>query len=71
MGSPESEQVLSLLKELAGLKEMDREVSAPESDSAQEARRLRDQRHGEITDEIKELADQKKKASLALQKSGE
>jgi hypothetical protein len=61
MSSYESEQVLTLLKELAGLKEIDSGYEAvPQSETEREAYRLRQQRHQDIVEEIKALAEQKK-----------
>jgi len=61
MSSHESEQVLSLLKELSGLKEINSGYEAvPQSETEREAYRLRQQRHQEIVEEIKALAEQKK-----------
>ncbi len=62
MSSPESEQVLALLKELAGLKELDGETRAGGSEAERDAHLSRLKRHGEITEEIKALAELKKKA---------
>jgi hypothetical protein len=61
MSNPESEQVLTLLKELSLLKELDARYEAGlKTESEREAHRLRQQRHQEIAEEIKALADQKK-----------
>ncbi len=62
MGSPESEQVLSLLQELAMLKELDRQPESAGEASDESTRRHREQRHSEITEKIKALAEQKKAA---------
>lgn len=61
MSSHESEQVLTLLKELSLLKELDNgsEVGS-KTESERDAHRLRQQRLQEITEEIKALAAQKK-----------
>jgi hypothetical protein len=61
MGSEESEQVLTLLKELSVLKELEKESEAGgDSDSEQGTHQLRRQ---EIAQEINALAEQKKKKS--------
>jgi len=61
MSSPESEQVLTLLKELSVIKELDGEYEvAPKTESERDAHRLRQQRHQEIGTEIKAVAEQKK-----------
>lgn len=58
MSSRESEQVLTLLKELVMLKEFDRGYDTdPKNKSERDAHQ---QRHQEIAEEIKALADQKK-----------
>jgi hypothetical protein len=59
MGSDESEQVLALLKELSVLKERDSKPDGNSAiDSERGARRIRQQ---EIGEEIKGLAEEKKK----------
>ena len=61
MGSDKSVQVLTLLKEISVLKELDIEYQAGlKTQSEQDAHRQRQQRHQEITEEIKALAEQKK-----------
>ena len=60
MGSETSEQVMELLKELAMLKELDTEYEANPTEGNYEAHRVRQQRHEEITAEIKALAKQSK-----------
>jgi hypothetical protein len=61
MHSSESEQVLNRLKELSLLKEVETDYeNGPKTEAEQAAHRLRQQRHQEITEEIKSLADQKK-----------
>ncbi len=61
MSSHECEEVLTLLKELLLLKELDIQYAAgPKSESERDAHRLRQQRHQEITEAIKALAEQKK-----------
>jgi hypothetical protein len=61
MGSNESEQMLALLKELSMLKEVDSEYEGgPETESERDARRLRQEWHRELAEEIKALAGQKK-----------
>jgi len=62
MGSDASEQVMALLSELAGLKELDKKYEADPVESDREAYRLRQLRLEEITQEIKSLAEQKKTA---------
>ena len=60
MGSRESEQMLALLKELSMLKMLDTEYQGgPKTDSEQDAHRIRQQRHQEITQAMKTLAMQK------------
>lgn len=56
MGSETSEQVMVLLKELAMLKELDKAYEANPTAGEHEAYRERQQRHQEITAEIKALA---------------
>ena len=64
MSSSESEQVLILLKELSVLKQLDGEYeSGSKTESDADAHRQRQQRHHEITEEIKALADQKQNGS--------
>jgi hypothetical protein len=59
MGSDKSEQVLALLKELSVLKELDsKSDGGSAADSERAAGRLRQQ---EIGEEIKTLAEEKKK----------
>jgi hypothetical protein len=59
MGSDESEQVLAFLKELSVLKEQDSNSDGDSAtDSERDARRLRQH---EIAEEIKALAEEKKK----------
>ncbi len=61
MSTPESEQVLTLLKELSVLKELDSERgygSNPESE--RDTQRLRQERHQEIVAEIKAVAEEKR-----------
>lgn len=61
MSSHESEQVLTLLKELAMLKELDNQYeSGSKTESDCVAHRQRQARHQEIGEEIKALAEQKK-----------
>ncbi len=61
MGDAESEQVLTLLKELSLLKELDSLYEAgPKTEAEREAYLLRKQRHEKIAQEIKALAVQKK-----------
>ena len=57
----ESEEMLILLKELSMLKALDTEYeTGRKSDGEQKAHRVRQQRHEEIGDEMKALAEQKK-----------
>lgn len=58
MGS-ESEQVMTLLKELAVLKEQNKDYETNATEAEREEHRLRQQRHDQITQEIKNLAEQK------------
>jgi hypothetical protein len=61
MSSSKSEHVLSLLKVLSVLKELDSDYEAgPKTESERDAHGLRQQRHHEIGEEIKALAEQKK-----------
>jgi predicted transcriptional regulator len=61
MTNHESEEVLTLLKELSVLKELDSEYEdGPKTESDRDAHRLRQIRHREITEEIKALAERKK-----------
>jgi hypothetical protein len=61
MGSDESVQVLTLLKEISVLKGLDSEYEAgPKTQFEHDAHRQRQQRHQEIGEEIKALAEQKK-----------
>lgn len=60
MGSETSEQVMALLKEIAVLKELDKAYEANPTEAEHEAYRVRQQRHEEITAEIKALAKQNK-----------
>jgi hypothetical protein len=70
MSSHESEQVLIFLKELSVLKELDSEYEGgPKTESEQDTHRLRQQRHQEIADEIKALAEQKKNGAEQSQLS--
>jgi predicted transcriptional regulator len=70
MSSHESEQVLTFLKELSVLKELDSEYEGgPKTESEQDTHRLRQQRHQEIVDEIKTLAEQKKNGAEQSQLS--
>ncbi len=62
MGSGTSEQVMALLKELAMLKELDKAYEANPTEGEHEAYRMRQQRHEEITAEIKALAKESKEA---------
>jgi hypothetical protein len=59
MGSEASEQMMALLGELAALKELKRENEADSSQPEQDSHRL-EERHAAITQDIKELAEQKK-----------
>jgi hypothetical protein len=62
MSTHESEEVLTLLKELSMLKELDSQFeSGPKTESECAAHRLRQQRHQEIGEELKALAEQKKR----------
>ena len=61
MGSDESVQMLTLLKEISVLKELDSEYEAGlKTQFEQDAHRQRHQRHQEIAEEIKALAERKK-----------
>jgi hypothetical protein len=61
MGGHESEEVLTLLKELSVLKQLDSEYeAAPKTETERENHRLREQRQKEIAEQIKALAEQKK-----------
>ncbi len=63
MGSEASEQVLALLNELSVLKELNRQYEAHPNAPDEPDYRVRQERHEEITREIKALADQKKNAA--------
>ena len=60
MGSESSEQVLALLGELSVLKELNQKYETSPSAPEEEAYRQSQQRHEEITLEIKALAERKK-----------
>ncbi len=61
MGSDKSVQVLTLLKEISVLKELDSEYEAgPKTQVERDAHRQRQQRHQGIAEEIKALAEEKK-----------
>jgi len=61
MSSQESDQVLTLLKELSVMKELDTEFERGlKTEPEREAHRLRQERHQEIAVEIKGIAKQKK-----------
>ena len=61
MSSSKSEHVLSLLKVLSVLKELDSDYEGgAKTESERDAHGLRQQRHHEIGEEIKALAEQKK-----------
>ena len=61
MGSDKSVQVLTLLKEISVLRELDSEYEAgPKTQVERHAHRQREQRHRGITEEIKALAEEKK-----------
>jgi hypothetical protein len=62
MGSEASEQVLALLSELSVLTELNRKYEAQPNVSDESDYRVRQQRHEEITRQIKALADKKKNA---------
>ncbi len=66
MGSETSEQVMALLKELAVLKELDKAYEANPTGDEHDAYRVRQQRHGEITAEIKALAEQSRDAESSV-----
>jgi hypothetical protein len=64
MSSSKSEHVLTLLKVLSVLKELDGDYEGgPKTESERDAHGLRQQRHHEIGEEIKALAEQKKNDS--------
>jgi hypothetical protein len=61
MGSDKSVQVLTLLKEISVLKELDSEYQAgPKTQVEQNAHQQREERHQGIAEEIKALAKEKK-----------
>ena len=71
MSGSESEQVLILLKELSVLKQLDSEYeSGSKTNPDRDAHRQRQQRHQEITEEIKALASQKKNDAEQSELSG-
>jgi hypothetical protein len=59
MGSEASDQMIALLQELSQLKKLDGENQVTADESDPEARRLRQRRHEEITQEMKALAEKK------------
>ncbi len=61
MGSETSEQVMALLNELSVLKELNKKYEAAPSDPEKEGHLQRQHRETEITEEIKLLAERKKK----------
>jgi hypothetical protein len=61
VGSETSEQVMALLNELSGLKELEKKYEADPSDPEKEGHLQRQQRQTEITEKIKLLAERKKK----------
>lgn len=62
MGSEASDQMMALLSELSGLKELNEKYEADPTEDEREAYRLRQARQEEITQEIKALAERKKTA---------
>jgi hypothetical protein len=61
MGSDKSVQVLTLLKEISVLKELDSEYeTGPKTQVEQNAHQQRQERHQGIAEEIKALAKEKK-----------
>jgi hypothetical protein len=61
MSSDESEHVLTLLKTLSILKDLDSEYeSGSKTESEQDAHSARQQRHHDIVEEIKAVAERKK-----------
>jgi hypothetical protein len=61
MSSDKSVQVLTLLKEISVLKELDSEYEAgPKTQVERDAHRERQERHQGIAEEIKALAEEKK-----------
>jgi len=62
MGSEASDRMMTLLQELSALKQFDQgsDATPHESGKKEEEQRLRQQRHEEITEEMKALAEQKK-----------
>ena len=61
MSSDKSVQVLTLLKEISVLKELDSEYEAgPKTEVERDAHRERQQRHQGIAEEIKALAEEKR-----------
>jgi hypothetical protein len=66
MSSYESEHVLTLLKVLSVLKELDSDYEGgAKTESQRDAHGLRQQRHHEIGEEIKALAEQKVRTTRA------
>ena len=65
MGSESSKQVMALLSELSVLNELNRNYEAAPSAPEEGAYRQRQQRHEEITQEIKALAERKKHGESA------
>jgi hypothetical protein len=70
MGNDKSVQVLTLLKEMSVLKELDSEYeAAPKTQVERDAHRQRQQRHQGIAEEIKALAEEKKNDEQQLELS--
>jgi hypothetical protein len=65
MGSEASDQMMELLQELSMLKKLDDENEGFSDQSDPEAHRLRQQRHEEITQQMKALAQQKQREEKA------
>jgi hypothetical protein len=68
MSSDESEHVLTLLKTLSVLKELDSDYEGShKTESEQNAYGLRQQRHHEIGEELKAIAEQKRNGRLPVE----
>lgn len=71
MASDKSAQVLTLLKEISVLKELDTEYEAgPKTQVDRRAHRQRQERHQGIAEEIKRLAEEKKNEEQQSEMSG-
>jgi len=65
MGSEASGEMMTLLQELAMLKDLDKKYENHPSESGREEHLLRQQRHEEITERIRTLGEQQKNEQSA------